>query len=219
MTIKLRLEKGAALTYGELDGNFTDLDTRTTSNSLGIANLNTSVAGLPSFYEDGEGDPAGIEHPTGTQYPLISQAVEVVSICGIPLSSTLTATDQVLDSFIIPAGSLGPNSSLQIEPLWTYTNSANNKILKVKIGGVTVYNVTRTTSTKEAPLIIIVNRNSIASQIQPYDNTYVTAGTGTPATYTINFANDVTVEFLGNRASGTDTLTLQYYRVLHYMGA
>ena len=100
----------------------------------------------------------------------------------------------------------------------TFSSSANNKILKVRVDGVTVYSATRTTSVKEAPLIVLANRNSLTSQIQPYDNAYVTAGSDTPATYTINFANSVTVDITGQRASNGDALKLEYYRVLHFVG-
>jgi hypothetical protein len=46
----------------------------------------------------------------------------------------------------------------------------------------------------------------------------VTAGAGAPTTYTINFANPVTVDITGQRANDGDTLKLEYYRVLHFVG-
>ncbi|HEU4854409.1 MAG TPA: hypothetical protein VFS89_03875 [Nitrosospira sp.] len=153
-----------------------------------------------------------------TDYPAVAKPVEVLSSSAVAVSCASTASDEVLASFTIDAGTLGVNSILQVEPLWTFTNSANNKILKIKIGGTTVYTATRTTTTKEAPLIVLANRNSLASQIQPYDSIYVTAGTGTPATYTIDFAAAVDVEITGQRANGADTLKLEYFRVLHFVG-
>jgi hypothetical protein len=126
--------------------------------------------------------------------------------------------DEVLTSFTIPAGTLGVNSILQIEPLWTFGGSANNKILKVKIGAVTVYSATRTTSVKEAPLFVLANRNSLSSQIKPYDNAYITAGSGAPEIYTIDFSKSRTVNITGQRANAGDSLTLEYYRILHFIG-
>jgi hypothetical protein len=151
-------------------------------------------------------------------YPAVTKPVEVLSSSAVAASCALTAVDEVLGSFTVRAGIIGVNSIIQIEPLWTFTNSANNKILKVRIGGVTVYSATRTTSVKEAPLIVLANRNSLASQIQPYDNAYVTADAGAPATYTINFANLVTVDIIGQRANSSDTLKLEYFRALHFVG-
>ena len=177
-------------------------------------------------YRFGKGSIARFDLPTETalivqgdaeDYPVVVKPVEVLSSSAIAVSCALTATDEVLASFTLAAGTLGVNSILQIEPLWTFASSASNKITKVKIGATTVYTATRTTSVKEAPLIVLANRNSLASQIQPYDNNYVTAGSGAPATYTINFAIDQTVEITGQRAA-SEALKLEYYRVLHFVG-
>lgn len=151
-------------------------------------------------------------------YPAVTKPVEVLSSSAVAASCALTASDEVLASFTIAAGTLGANSIIQIEPLWTFASSANNKICKVKIASATVYSSTRTTSVKEGPLIVLANRNSLASQIQPYDNTYVTAGSGAPATYTVDFSVNVTVQITGQRANSGDALTLEYYRVLHFVG-
>ncbi len=151
-------------------------------------------------------------------YPLISRPIEILSGSAVAASCTTTAIDEVLVSFTIAAGVLGVNSVLQIEPLWTFASSVNNKVLKIKIGGTTVYSATRTTSVKEAPLFVLANRNSLASQIHPYDNNYATAAPSAPVTSAINFANAQTVEITGLRANSGDTLTLEYYRILHFIG-
>lgn len=178
-------------------------------------------------YRFGKGTIARLDSATEAQliaaadaenYPLVLQPVEVLSSSAAAVSCAATGIDEILASFTIPAGILGPNSILQIEPLWTFASNANNKILKVKIGGSTVYSATCTTSVKEAPLIVLANRNSLALQIQPYDSTYVTAGSGAPATYAIDFSVPVTVQIAGQRANAGDALTLEYYRVLHFVG-
>src|SRR6187551_575371 len=61
-------------------------------------------------------------------FPSVSKPVEVLASSAIAASCTSTGTDEVLASFTINAGILGVNSILQIEPLWTFTSSANNKI-------------------------------------------------------------------------------------------
>ncbi|MEO9231618.1 MAG: hypothetical protein ABI216_22070 [Devosia sp.] len=152
-------------------------------------------------------------------FPAVTKPVENLSSSAVAVSCTSTAVDETLAIFTIMPGIIGVNSILQIEPLWTFTSSVNNSILRVKVGGSLVYTATRTTTVKEAPLIVLANRNSLSAQIQPYDNNYVTAGSGTPATYTINFASAVDVEITGQRANAGDTLKLEYYRVLHFVGA
>jgi hypothetical protein len=152
-------------------------------------------------------------------YPVIFRPVEMLAGSAVAASCASTAFDEVLASFTITAGILGVNSILQIEPLWTFTSSANNKVVKVQLGGATVYNATRTTSVKEAPLIVLANRNSLTSQIQPYDYGYGAAGAGVPATYAIDFSRPVDVEITGQLANSGDSLKLEYFRVLHFVGA
>jgi len=160
----------------------------------------------------------GLEPDTAGSYRVVSRPMELLHNSAIAVSCASTAVDEVLASFTIPAGTVGANSIIQIEPLWTYTNSATNKILRVKMGGALVYSVTRTTSTMEIPLIVVANRNSLSSQIQPYVDKYETAAASTPATHAIDFSAAVDVEITGQRASSGDTLTLEYYRVLHFLG-
>lgn len=151
-------------------------------------------------------------------FQVITQPVEVLSSSAVAASCATTAVDEVLAQFTIPAGTLGVNSILQIEPLWTFASSGNNKICKVKVGASVIYSATRTTSVKEGPLVVLANRNSLAAQIQPYDNGYVTAGSGAPATFTIDFSVAVLVQVTGQRAA-SEALTLEYFRALHFIGA
>lgn len=166
---------------------------------------------------DAPTESALIARADAENYPAV-RPVEALFSSAVAVSCASTATDEVLATFSIAAGVMGPNSILQIEPYWTFTNSATNKILKVKIGGSTIYTATRTTSIKEAPLIVLANRNSLASQIKPYVSTYVTAGLDAKETFTIDFSATVEVEITGQRASGADTLTLEYFRALHTIG-
>jgi hypothetical protein len=175
----------------------------------------------------GKGAIAVFDSPTETSlvgegdavnFPAVTKPVEVLASSAVAAPCVSTAMDETLALFNIPAGLMGVNSILQIEPLWTFGGSANSKILKVRIAGVTVYSATRTTSFREAPLVVLMNRNSLSSQIQPYDGDYVTAGSGVPATYSIDFSAPVTVQITGQRASLADALTLEYYRCLHFVG-
>ncbi|MEP6879409.1 MAG: hypothetical protein ABI865_11210 [Nitrosospira sp.] len=172
-----------------------------------------SIVSLPAPIEA-----ALIAEGAAENFPVVFKPIEVLSSSAVAASCGSIAVDEILASFTVSAGNLGVNSILQIEPLWTFASSTNNKILKVKVGAATVYSATRTTSTKEAPLIVLANRNSLASQIQPYDNNYVTAGSGTPTSYTIDFSVAVIVQILGQRTA-PDTLTLEYFRALHFVGA
>jgi hypothetical protein len=203
-TTVLRVSKGAALTLAEYDAN--------------VANLNAKQAEKVPYHLDDSDNIIGYLGAADAIYPLVTRPVEVLAGSAVASSCSSSAVDEELYTFNILAGTLGVNSVLQIEPLWTFASSANNKILSVAIGSTVVYTATRTTTVKEAPLIVLANRNSLASQIQPYDNTYVTAGSGTPATYTIDFSVNQTLRIIGQRASSGDALTLEYFRVLHLVG-
>lgn len=171
-----------------------------------------------NFARNSRGKAYGLNGDNQAKIPLVFRPTEVLAGSAIPSSCVHNGIHEILELFVIPAGTLGPNSILQIEPLWTFSSSANTKILKINIGSVTVYNVTRTTSVKEAPLVVLANRNSLTSQIQPYDGAHVTAGTSAPVTYSIDFSVSNLVTFTGRRLSSSDSLTLEYFRVLHLVG-
>jgi hypothetical protein len=151
-------------------------------------------------------------------YPLISRPIEILSSSAVPASCTLADVDEVLASYAVAAGELGVNSILQIEPLWVFSDSASGKTLKIRIGGATVYTTTQTTSIKAAPLFVLANRNSLSSQIKPYEGAYVTNASIIPETFTIDFSRDQTVEITGRRTNSGDSLALEYYRILHFIG-
>ena len=98
-----------------------------------------------------------------TTYRLVDYPVEVLGSSAVAVACSQTAVDEVLATISVAAGILNENSVIRIEPLWTYPSSANNKLLKVKVNGTTIYNVTRTTSVKEMPLIVLACRNSLSS--------------------------------------------------------
>jgi hypothetical protein len=152
------------------------------------------------------------------EYSTVELPVEVLSSYAYPIACISTGTDEILASFTIPGGILGPNSIIQITPLWTFPSTANEKKLKVKVGGITIYSATRTTSTKEGPLVVLANRNSLTSQIVPYDSGYFTAGSTTPLTANIDMTDSVTVEFIAQRANGSESVKLEYYCALHFRG-
>lgn len=173
---------------------------------------------LPQFQTDSEGKVIGFEGETGNNYPLVFNPIEIIRSSAVKVNCASTAVDEILASFVILTGTLGPRSILQFEPVWSFTNSANNKIVKINIGSTNIYNVTRTTSAKEAPMIVLANRDALNSQVIPYVTTYVIADATAPTTSAIDFSVNQTVTITGQRANGADTLSLEYYRILHFIG-
>lgn len=173
---------------------------------------------LSNFARNSAGKSYGLNGDLGATLPLVARPVEILRSSAIPSSCVGSLYEEELAAFSILSGTLGVNSTLQIEPIWTFPNNANNKILRVYVGAALLYSATRTTSVKEAPLVALANRNSLTSQIQPYDGGYIAAGTVAPATFTIDFSVNQTLRITGQRALTSDALTLEYFRVLHFIG-
>lgn len=152
---------------------------------------------------------------------LIPRGPQILLVDATPASCSSTGVDEVLSSVVIPAGLLGPNAILRIEPAWIFSNSANAKIVSVKTaGGVTLFSRTRTTSASETPLIVAVNRGAVNSQVYPYAGPtngtagYQSAGSiATLETTAIDFSASQTINIIGQRGNGADTLRLDYVMV------
>lgn len=132
---------------------------------------------------------------------------------GAAASVTGTLVETTLATFIIPGGAMGPNGVLVIDSLWSYTNSANAKTLKITFGGTAFWNIGPTTTSGNRKMLFIYNRNSQSSQIG-----YRSAGTGSTGgntgngtTAAIDSSANVTVNLTGTLANTGETIQLEYY--------
>lgn len=148
-----------------------------------------------------------------TDYLLLAQT-------GVRVPHTGNTTKTLLYSVDIPANLLGPGSSLEIRPYWSYTNSANNKVCAVEIGpnaGSTQvpWTRTRTTSEGEGPHILLFNQGAVNSQIMVHSSTgdAGTAWATAFATYTIDFSVGNTIFVYGTLANSGETIALEALRV------
>lgn len=139
---------------------------------------------------------------------------------GVRVPHTGNTTKTLLYSVDVPANLLGPSSSLEIRPYWSFTNNGNNKLCIVEIGpnaGSTVvpWTRTRTTSEGEGPHIILQNRGALNSQIMVHSSTgdAGTAFGAAYATYAIDFSVLNTIFIYGTLANGADTIALEALRV------
>lgn len=129
------------------------------------------------------------------------------------------ATFQTLASVLVPGGLLGPNGSLRISTVWSFTNSANSKILGTRFGGSLFRSPTLTTTAWFHDYTLITNRNSEASQIGTSSVGTASAvfggTTGSVITRTVNTTADQLVEFGGywGGATASEAITLEQYLV------
>lgn len=151
-----------------------------------------------------------------------TEGFRTLAASGVLASTTGNTTENTLATIAIPAGAMGPNGILKVTSLWSYTNSANNKTLRMRLGGAagTVFmEIGNTTSAYYYSQRIIQNRNSASSQIGHAGGT-ATFTTSTLATSgTINTANAQDLVLTGQLASAGETITLEGYIVEIKYGA
>lgn len=138
----------------------------------------------------------------------------VVAQSGAPVPLTGSTVETTLATITIPGGLMGPNGSVEIIPLFSHTNNANLKTIRVKFGGTAYAALAASTTTNTQSLVRITNANSVSAQ-KGFGNPL--AGFGTTAGVLVTSAVDtnaaVTVLITGQLAVGTDTLTLENYTV------
>ena len=127
----------------------------------------------------------------------------------VVLTGTTSAT--TLATITIPAGLIGANGKVKFYPLWSNTNNANAKTLRVVLNGATtVYTGTSQNSVHNSGLLILRNFNSESVQRM---SSGMVAGfgstTGSIAASTIDTTVPVTVTVTGQLANSADTMTLE----------
>lgn len=143
------------------------------------------------------------------------------SYAGWTRSSVNTAGDidsTVLASIVIPGGLMGANSVLRITLDWSYTNSANAKILATDWGGGTISAPSAANSSAMKSLIEIANKNSLRIQTIQNNNNYGSASRlgDTTRDTSGDVLIDIKVKWMAAVAS--ETITLIGYSIWHYPG-
>lgn len=144
----------------------------------------------------------------------------ILAQSGVASSVTGTTDETVLFSCYVPPALLGPNSRIEIRPSWSFTNSANNKVIAVKVGlslgaAVTLFTRTRTTVNAESPLIVQQLRGALNSQTRPYsgNSSYATSISAAPETGTIDYSLGQTIYITGDLANSGETITLESVQI------
>lgn len=138
------------------------------------------------------------------------------SSVAIPLTGTVVET--VMATVSVPGGAMGANGGLEIRTVWTYPNSVNNKVLRVRFGGIggTQYLAsTVSTTVVYSDVRRIRNRNSASSQVGSYavGSFSVGASTSAPPTGALDTSTSQDLVLTGQLASAAETITLESYEV------
>lgn len=144
------------------------------------------------------------------------------SAVAVPVTNTLTET--ALATIAIPAGAMGPNGILRITSVFSFTNSANNKTLRFRLGGIggtAFYDAVYTANQSILTTRIIQNRNSASSQVGGPSASINAFGANAsaPATGTINTAVAQDLVITGQMAALAETITLESFLVELLYGA
>ena len=127
-----------------------------------------------------------------------------------PVSLTGSTSVVTLATITIPAGLMGANGKLKIYPLWSTTNNANAKTLRLNIGGALCSTMTSQNVPNNSGLVIIRNINS--ESVQKCSSGLaagIGSSTGSIASPTVDTTAATTITLTGQLAVGTDTMTLE----------
>lgn len=139
----------------------------------------------------------------------------VIAQSAAAVPHTGTTSETTLATITLPAGSMGANGRIEIDALWSVTNSANTKNTRVRLGGTEIYRSTLTTSAALRHLTMAHNRNSQASQVAM--DKFTANGTGASGnavtTAAVDTSAEQTITLTAQLASAAETITLESYIV------
>jgi hypothetical protein len=141
----------------------------------------------------------------------------VLQQAGTGTSVSSGTSETVLATIRVPARAIGANGTLRVSADWTGTNNANNKWLRVRLGGIGGAELQQgdlANAAQASSVCKIQNRNSASSQI----GTATTSKSNNTINYwlatgSINTANDQDLVITGQPTVGGDVITLESFLV------
>lgn len=146
---------------------------------------------------------------------LTRQAPLVLFQSGVAVSHTGNTNETTLATIAVPAGTIGANGQVDIEALFSHTNNANAKNLRIRMGSVILLFIAPTANAVTQTHTRFANRNSQASQVLfPVGGTSSWGSTTTAvSTLAENTALAVNITITAQLANAADTITLESYLV------
>jgi hypothetical protein len=152
----------------------------------------------------------------GSTWGPVGGTVLLAQGANLTVGAGSTAEEDIV-SLTLPGGLMGATGQLEVVTFWTATNNANAKTTRVKLGGTAFLATTGVVSNAiyMPPPTRIWNLNAQNSQVSfAAANGNSSVATGTAATTgTVDTSAAATLAISGQKATGSDTLTLYAYSV------
>jgi hypothetical protein len=151
----------------------------------------------------------------------------ILAQSAVAVSAPVDTTEDTLATIPVPANAMGANGILRISTLWSFTNNANSKTTRVRFSGgagtIINGNTNNSVPTQDS-LHTIKNRGVTNSQVgsmfgvvgAPGSTFAIISG---PTAIAADTAAATTIVITGQKATSTDTLTLESYCVEVLFGA
>ncbi len=155
---------------------------------------------------------AGCTLPAAAQNVRPLSSVQVLAQSGVAASWTGTTDEVALATVNVPGGLLGLNSAIRVKVVFTTTNSANNKTLRVRYGGILMGGQTVTTvASSNFEWVIRARgvRNSQVSFPQPAAQTTALS----PITSSINSDSDQPLVISCSVALSSESCGMEGYTI------
>ncbi len=146
----------------------------------------------------------------------------VLAAGAVAASHTGDTSETVLATIPVPAGALGPNGALRVTSHWSFTNSANAKTLRVRLGGIGGASFLASTHTSAAGGVYqrtIQNRNSPSAQISYQHNNGNSFSTGSMNTTAVDTSAAQDLVLTATLANAGETIALESWMVELLYGA
>ncbi len=138
----------------------------------------------------------------------------VIAQSGAAIVTANSVSEQTLVTIPILANAMGSNGSIQVWTLWSLTNNANVKTLRVKLGSTNFWAAAGASFASLKGHCQIFNRASLSSQVAADSGLVGFAGSASAVvTGSIDTSVDQVLTITAQKATGTDTCTLEAYLV------
>lgn len=185
--------------------------------STTFANLPAPAAAGANVYRVTDIGGGALFVSTGTVWKPVGGSCVLAASAAAGASVTGTTNETALATVTVPAGLMTAHGALRVRTLWSYTNSANNKVPRMRLGGIsgTVFMGPTFTTTASAQIDSDVrNRGAANSQVSwNFSSLGTGSSTGAVTTGSVDTATAQDLVFTGQLASSGETLTLESYRV------